>query len=106
MGRKLRQAGLMTLVLVFAVGCTKPAVQHKEAPDPLLISKKPVEGRQRSPEAVTTALNEPPPPPLPGREPAPVSVQGDSPNYLRPVLLGVEGLPGDPPPRRIDPTDR
>jgi hypothetical protein len=76
MGRKLLlQSALATGLLAGAlVGCHKNAIQRKEPPDPLLVTKKPVEGRPR-PAETTTAWNEPTPPPVPNREPLPISAQ-------------------------------
>jgi hypothetical protein len=66
MGRRLRRIGLMTLILGgAALGCTRSAVQHKEPPDPLLVTKKPVEGRPRGAEADPGYDNPPPPPAVP-----------------------------------------
>jgi hypothetical protein len=46
-------------------GCHQPAVQQKPPPDPLLISKKPIEGRPHAAEdGVDAARLQPPPPPL------------------------------------------
>jgi hypothetical protein len=45
MRRALTQFVLAGLLLGGTVGCTKPAVKEKPVPDPLLTSKKPVEGR-------------------------------------------------------------
>jgi hypothetical protein len=90
MGRRLRRLGLMVLLLGgVALGCTKAAVQHKEPPDPLLVTKKPVEGRPRPADAPHDA---PLPPPLPDHERFPLSVQGDGPDPSRPALLGIESI--------------
>ena len=69
MGRRLGRIGLLAVILGgMALGCTKAAVQHKEPPDPLLVTKKPVEGRPRRADA-DPAFDAPPPPPPPDREP-------------------------------------
>ena len=70
MRRKLWRAGLAALVLGGAVvGCHRNAVQKKQPPpDPLLITKKPVEGRPHAPEPTLSARDEPTPPPVPGGE--------------------------------------
>jgi hypothetical protein len=49
MWRCIRQLGLTALVLG-GLGCQNPkmATNNKQPPDPLLISKKPVEGRSYS----------------------------------------------------------
>lgn len=44
-------------------GCHKPAVREKPLPDPLLTSKKPIEGKPHAPEAPRPHV--PPPPPMP-----------------------------------------
>jgi hypothetical protein len=49
MQRSLRRAALAAAILSAAFGCTKAVVQqNKTPPDPLLISKKPVEGKPTS----------------------------------------------------------
>ncbi len=57
-----------------AAGCTKSAVRQKTPPDPLLVSKKPVEGVPQ-PAAPATARVEVPPPPYPGGEVSTVSAR-------------------------------
>jgi hypothetical protein len=90
MGGRLLRVGLASLLLGgVTLGCTKPAVQHKEPPDPLLVTKKPVEGRPRSWEA-DNARTESPVPPAPGREVVPVNVRHDEPAPVPPALLGIE----------------
>jgi hypothetical protein len=77
---------------IVAVGCHRNAVQKKEPPDPLLITKKPVEGRPRPAESTSTVLSEPPPPPLPARDSYPMNAQQwASPG--RPQLAGVDPAP-------------
>jgi hypothetical protein len=44
-------------------GCHKSAVQHKETPDPLLVTKPPVEGRSGTSHASPLARTQPPQPP-------------------------------------------
>lgn len=69
MSRSLRQFALLATVLTAAGagGCTRSLVQHKQPPDPLLVSKKPVEGKPRgdapAPRSETAARIDPPPPP-------------------------------------------
>jgi hypothetical protein len=78
MGRRLWRFGLMTLLLSsLALGCTKAAVQHKEPPDPLLVTKKPVEGRPARLES--EPAYDPPPSPPPDRELFPFRVQPGDP---------------------------
>jgi hypothetical protein len=56
MRRILSQAVLAGLLIGGGLlGCTKPMVKEKPVPDPLLTSKKPIEGRSLSSES-------PPPP--------------------------------------------
>jgi hypothetical protein len=63
---RLLAAALLAGGLV--LGCkARPVVQQKQPPDPLLVSKKPLEGRpQDAPEAAVRV--DPLPPPPPGRE--------------------------------------
>ena len=64
MWRGLRHCGWTALILG-ALGCqhSKTAVNTKQAPDPLLISKKPVEGRAATYEASAARDPQPPAPP-------------------------------------------
>jgi hypothetical protein len=92
-GRLLR-VGLCGLVWACAaLGCHKSLVQHKDPPDPLLVTKKPVEGRPRASDS-QAAWNEPNPPPVPTREPLPVTVQRGP---ALPTLAGSHGPTPDPP---------
>jgi hypothetical protein len=96
MRRKLRDFGMMTLVLgAAALGCTRSALQHKDPGDPLLQTKKPVEGLQRLGEGDPNP-EVPLPPPLPVRDLSALSVHGQGFEPARPILLGVEpaGAPG------------
>jgi hypothetical protein len=67
MGRTLRQVSWITLFFGSCLfGCTKSAVRHKEPPDPLLVTKSPVEGRPHTTHASPLSRTEPtPPPPAP-----------------------------------------
>lgn len=72
MRRALGMAGLAVLVLWGGqVGCNRPAVREKPLPDPLLTSKKPIEGKAHlaEPGARDEAIPAPPPRPemRPGR---------------------------------------
>ena len=90
MWQKLRQLGLATLVVsAGAFGCHRSAVRDKNPPpDPLLVSKKPVEGRGHG-EPRSTVRGEVPPPAPPG-DFATVSSPAE-PSPLRPArLLGVQ----------------
>jgi hypothetical protein len=49
MQRSLRRAALAAAIFSATIGCTRTVVQqNKQPPDPLLISKKPVEGKPTS----------------------------------------------------------
>jgi hypothetical protein len=49
MRRTLRRAALAAALFGTATGCTRSVVQqNKQPPDPLLVSKKPVEGKPTS----------------------------------------------------------
>jgi hypothetical protein len=102
MGGRLLRVGLASLLLGgVTIGCTKPAVQHKEPPDPLLVTKKPVEGRPRPLEADNTRT-EVPFTPRPGihlvfplwppadREASPVKARHEEPAPVPPALTGIE----------------
>jgi len=75
MGRKLRRVGWITLFgSVVLLGCHKSAVQHKEPPDPLLVSKPPVEGRPHTAHSSPLGRTQPtPPPPAPAEADSPAS---------------------------------
>jgi hypothetical protein len=77
MWRWIRQLGL-TALIVGGLGCQHPkaAVNTKTPPDPLLISKKPVEGR---PTALSSATST-------GRDPQPAATQ--QPSTGRPIPAG------------------
>jgi hypothetical protein len=84
MGRRLWRIVLGTLVLGIAgFGCHRSAVQNKQPPDPLLMTKKPVEGRLRGNEPGMTAQAEMVPSPVPAQDPAAAS----------PVQLGLGRRP-------------
>jgi hypothetical protein len=73
MHRTLLRAVLLSLLLGGVVlGCHKPMVQQKVPPDPLLISKKPIEGRSQLGEPVLSTRIDPQPPPVPRRETQPI----------------------------------
>jgi hypothetical protein len=94
MGRKLGPVGLRTVLLLGAiVGCHKSVVQHKDPPDPLLITKKPVEGRPRSFESTATAQGETPAPPLPWNDPPAYAGKPDQPPGRRLPVVGVQAVP-------------
>jgi hypothetical protein len=66
MRRILTQVVLAALLLgVAQAGCTKPATREKPVPDPLLTSKKPIEGRSRPMDGQPEREDLLPPPPPP-----------------------------------------
>jgi hypothetical protein len=77
MRRMLCLGGLAVLVIWGGqAGCHKPAVREKPLPDPLLTSKKPIEGKPHVTDAGPPPHDElPPPPPRPpdDREAAPAA---------------------------------
>jgi hypothetical protein len=71
MWRKLWQIGVSLILLGSVVtGCNRQTVQTKPPPDPLLMTKKPVEGKPSPVVPDATARLDPPAPPLPGGDPA------------------------------------
>ncbi len=84
---------LATLILVIGAGCqTKPPIQQKVPGDPLLSSKKPVEGRSSPSDATRDSVFNYPTPP-----PAPVD---DADRGVRRVAAPTEGE-GTPPQVRL-----
>jgi hypothetical protein len=82
--------------MVFAgtgAGCKRSLVREKSPPDPLLVSKKPVEGKPDALEPRASARSEPPPPPLPGIEPARVTTAGAKEGGPAIKLLGLQPVP-------------
>ena len=67
MRRYLWVVGFIGLVgLIGFTGCTKPVLRDKPPPDPLLTSKKPIEGKQHLGDARPVSTEEmPAPPPKP-----------------------------------------
>ena len=59
--------GALTIAVFITglVGCSKPVVREKPIADPLLISKKPVEGKQHLGVSREPTDDIPPPPPAP-----------------------------------------
>src|SRR4051812_9345664 len=85
MWRRIRLFGVMAL-MAGGIGCQhhKTAVNGtKQPPDPLLISKKPVEGKPTSYEPATVTWREPKPPGEPGRD-----AVAQQPYTTRPVPVG------------------
>ena len=64
MQRSMRRAALAAAILGATFGCTRSMVQQtKQPPDPLLVSKKPVEGKPTSntaPRAIARVDPQPP----------------------------------------------
>lgn len=66
----LGRSGLLALLIGgIVLGCHKPMVQQKQPPDPLLISKKPIEGKETPGDPVLVPRIDPQQPPLPRHEP-------------------------------------
>ena len=95
MGWKVWQVGVAALALgSAAVGCHRNAVQKKQPPpDPLLITKKPVEGRIHTVDQSLTERVEPAPP-LP-REDMTLTGQHQTRAPDSPVQLGFQELSGE-----------
>ena len=87
MGRKLQHVGWATLLIGGALlGCHKSAVQHKEPPDPLLVTKPPVEGRPHTTQSSPLSRNESAPPTPPAGD-SPTSAHRDGASLVRPAHL-------------------
>ncbi len=84
MWRRIRQLSGMALLSV-SFGCQhpKPLTNTKPPPDPLLMSKKPIEGRPTSYGTTSTSWRQPEAPDSPVRD---AVVQ--QPNLGRPVVVG------------------
>jgi hypothetical protein len=93
MRRTLQRVTAAGLVVAAAtLGCNKQLVREKNPPDPLLVSKKPVEGRQSDQHGpVATAI--PQPPPLPYAATATVEAPSDTAPLPPAKLLGLKPLP-------------
>jgi hypothetical protein len=88
MGRNLRRVGWIALLCGTLVGCHKSAVQHKEPPDPLLVTKPAVTGKSHSSNGSSLARSEPTPPPNPpAAADSPTSVRRDNFAPVRPAQL-------------------
>jgi hypothetical protein len=75
--RRLLRIGLAAPVVAGAcLGCNRSAVRDKPPPDPLLTSKKSVEGRPSVSRSLGTARLDLPAPPTPGPESATVRTPG------------------------------
>jgi hypothetical protein len=89
MRRSLWRVASLALAVGLAAGCHRQAVQQKTPPDPLVQSKKPVEGRPQGEPADVAAHPYPAPPPGP--------TDAGRPGYLPAVLPArVERLSGVP----------
>jgi hypothetical protein len=92
MARLFRSIGLGALLcLAVLPGCHKNAVQHKDPPDPMLVTKKPVEGRIRTPSVEENTIPEPPAPPE-SLEPS-LPPRNHPPELSYPSILDVRALP-------------
>jgi hypothetical protein len=75
--RRLWRIGLSALVVGAALlGCNRSSVRDKAPPDPLLTSKRAVEGKANVSRSLGTARLETPPPPAPGGDTATVRTPG------------------------------
>ena len=80
--------GAAVVLVVALAGCTRTVVQQKAPPpDPLLVTRKPLEGKPRPEDADRTARLQPPAPPSSGGELASCPDHDAPP--LQPVRLGV-----------------
>jgi hypothetical protein len=85
------------MVLCFlSQGCTRSVVQQSKPPDPLLVSKKPLEGRATTALPKQAAHLGPQPPPAPGRDSTPLTVQRDLSLPVRPVTLDLPPITAQP----------
>jgi hypothetical protein len=92
MRRPFRRLALAAALAAGALaGCQHSAVQTKQPPDPLLVTKKPVEGKPRSPEDDLSARVQPPAPPIPTSDFA-GSPRPDPSQPVRHVQLRIEPL--------------
>ena len=67
MVRTLWRLSLTTALTGALLGCSHTTAQRKPPPpDPLLVTRKPIEGRQRPLDADLSARIQPPAPPAPG----------------------------------------
>lgn len=96
------------LISSFTLGCHRAAIQQKQPPDPLLVSKKPIEGKSVSanptPTSDPTARRSPVAPVMPGREPALVTVPRDNVPVIRPTHNSMESNGYPPAIRTTQPT--
>jgi hypothetical protein len=91
MGRTIYRVLLMAALLVgVAPGCTRSAVKQKQPPDPLLLSKKPVEGKPTSLERDMSARLDFAPPPAPVLPPLPAGREFAGPGLQRDPISGVQ----------------
>jgi len=86
--RLLATAFLAAACVAFGCKTSKPAVQQKTPPDPLVSSKKPLEGRPQDDLPTPLARIDPQPPPPPVRErpatiPNRIDLASDQPPQVR-----------------------
>jgi hypothetical protein len=82
-----RTVGAVLLLGSSVVGCHRSAVQQKQPPDPLLMSKLPVKGKPTSLPLEQSARLGPLPPPTPDGDYATAAPPGEPPSGVRSVLL-------------------
>ena len=95
MVRAFRRLGLAAVLGGALVGCTpRPMVQQKgPPPDPLLVTRKPIEGTPRPDDAALTARLQPPLPPALGTELASGPAPDASPVQSAALRLGAPTAP-------------
>jgi hypothetical protein len=85
MVRTVWRLGLALALGGALLGCSHTMAQRKPPPpDPLLVTRKPIEGKPRPADADLTARLQPPTPPAPDLMAAPVP---DAPPPIQPVRL-------------------
>src|SRR5262245_27066911 len=91
-----RWAGALLMALNLA-GCHSGPREHPYPPDPLFVTKKPVEAKAENAPPVTTTVREPVSPPAPPRavvtRPEPTGNAPDQPADLRQASGGPEAPP-------------
>jgi hypothetical protein len=78
---------LLGCVAVSAVGCNRSVVRDKQVPDPLVMTKRPVEGKSHMTAGHKTAWSDVPAPPRP--EPATITTVSNPPDAR---LMGLKPL--------------
>ncbi len=93
MRRSLRRVALAAALFGSTLGCTRTVVQqNKQPPDPLLVSKKPVQGKPMSgPGPAEMARVDPQPPPYPLDSPSPEEGRGVAARLSSEILIRPTG---------------